>query len=329
MADAAAASRPSGARSRGGLVWHLRCILAVASSYLFGNEVFLRLVGGVNRVVLRGRIKGVFLLYPARRAYADALAYRWHQRRFAWHPGLVGLYRQDGRLGLIFGIPNMEDQLREDHNAADVMGLMHKMERIRDLISADRKIFAGILPSRFTRLGVTDDQLEQQRSLTARAVVSALDQVMASCGMDATTPILLIGGNGYIASKVFELCAGRPAHKVDLDGFATFRSLTEAMRGRPMIAVNLAKSSALAGYMDSFWPGVVVLNEVYPEPDEAELSALAARGVRCFHVVGVAGRAWPRFPRAYRNGIPCCAALPAAGGSAVTALVTELGCGTL
>jgi hypothetical protein len=316
--------RHGSVRRAGGLRRHLRCSLAVVSSYLFGNEAFLRLIGGINRVLLRGRIKGVFLLYPARQAYADALAYRWHQRRFAWCPGLVGAYRQDGGLGLIFGIPDLEEKLRDEDNGEHVLGLMRKMERVRQLVGAERKIFAGILPSRFAKLGVADEQLEQQRELTARAVVSALDQVVARTGVPRAGPIVLIGGKGYIASKVFDLCRDRSTYTVDIGEFDTFRRLAQEAHGGAAVVINLAKSTALAEYTEHFWPGVVVLNEVYPEPDETELAALAVRGVRCFHVVGVAGRAWPRFPRAYRGGIPCCAALPVAGSTDVTALVSEL-----
>lgn len=311
-------------RGQRGLLWHLRCTAAVATTYLFGNEVFLRAIGLLNRYVLRGNITGVFLLYPARKDYADALAYRWHQRRFAWHPALVGAYRQNGRTGLIFGIPNLEDDLRIESNADEVLNLQKRMERVRCLVKAERKIFAGILPSLFVRLNAPDSQLERQRDLTARAVISALDQVSGISAHDTRTPILLLGGKGYIAASVLELCAGRDVRSIDQGEFDAFRQIAGRMRGAPLMVINLAKSGALLEYAPYFWPGVVVLNEVYPEPGGEELAALERSGAACFHIVGVAGTAWPAFPRAYRNGIPCCAALPAAHDTEVTALVTRL-----
>lgn len=314
---------PAGPTGLQTLGWHGRRTAAVVSSYLVGNEPFLRLIGLFNRIAGR-KVAGIFLLYPARREYADALAYRWHQRRFAWRPGLVGVYRHGPRWGLIFGIPDMEDDLRQEHNAGNVMGLLHKMERIRGLIGAERKIFAGILPSLFSRLGAQDRQLEEQRRLTALAVVSALDQVSALKGLDAATPILLIGGRGYIATEVMQLCAGRSVRSIDLGEFDAFRTFADSTRGSALVVVNLAKSGALAEYAGHFWPGVVVLNEVYPEPSDAELATLETCGAQCFHVVGVAGGAWPAFPRAYRGGIPCCAALPSPDDTTVTALVTRL-----
>jgi hypothetical protein len=299
--------------------------LAVATSYLVGNTLFLGFLGVVNRYLLGHRVTGVFLLYPARQEYADALAFRWHQRRFAWSPGLVGIYRQGRNLGLIFGIPDPEDELRKEENAAQVLALHDKMQRVCARVGAGRKIFAGILPSQFYRLGVRDSQLEAQRRFTAAAVVSALDQLIALKGLSTATPILVIGGRGYIASDVLLLCAGRDISSIDLGEFDEFRRLTRAWHGSPLIVINLAKSGALAEYATHFWPGVVVLNEVYPEPGAAELAVLETCGAECFHVVGVAGTAWPPFPRAYRGGIPCCAALPSRDDDPVVAILTKLG----
>lgn len=71
--------------------------------------------------------------------------------------------------------------------------------------------------------------------------------------------------------------------------------------------LNLTKKGALSEYIPYFWPGVVVLNEVYPEPVKAEVAAIRAKGACCYHIAGVKGRAWPAFPRGYQGGIPCCA----------------------
>jgi hypothetical protein len=58
-------------------------------------------------------------------------------------------------------------------------------------------------------------------------------------------------------------------------------------------------------YIQHFWPGVVFINEVYPEPEKVE--ALRAKGVVCYHIAGIKARAWPAFPSGYQGGIPCCA----------------------
>jgi hypothetical protein len=158
------------------LAWHSRCIAAAISSYLLGTKGALACVGFISRFILRSPIVSVFLLYPARKEYADALAYQWHQRRFSWHPGLVGLYRQGGRYGLIFGIPNLEEDIRAEENAPRLLDLMSRMEAAQRSVGATRKVFAGILPSLFARNGIENEHLAEQRYLTARAVLQALDQ---------------------------------------------------------------------------------------------------------------------------------------------------------
>jgi len=155
------------------------------------------LVSFTSRYVLRSPIVSVFLLYPARKEYADALAYRWHQRRFSWQPGLVGFYRQGGRYGLIFGVPNLEDDIRAEHNAPQLHALMCRMDAAQRSVGAARKVFAGILPSMFSRNGIENEHLADQRYLTARAVLQALDQVIDQHGLGKDVPILVLGGRGY------------------------------------------------------------------------------------------------------------------------------------
>jgi hypothetical protein len=50
--------------------------------------------------------------------------------------------------------------------------------------------------------------------------------------------------------------------------------------------LNLTKKGALSEYIPYFWPGVVVLNEVYPEPGKSEVAAIQAKGGCCYHIAG-------------------------------------------
>lgn len=282
------------------------------------------LVSFTSRYVLRSPIVSVFLLYPARKEYADALAYRWHQRRFSWQPGLVGFYRQGGRYGLIFGVPNLEDDIRAEHNAPQLHALMCRMDAAQRSVGAARKVFAGILPSMFSRNGIENEHLADQRYLTARAVLQALDQVINQHGLGKDVPILVLGGRGYIASEVLRLCGGRSVTSIDVAEFDRFRAFVANHRGQPAVVVNLTKSGALLEYARELWPGAIVLNEVYPEPSAAEIAELQARGASCYHIVGVEGKAWPPFPRAYRGGIPCCASLPFSPDDPIPILIARL-----
>lgn len=309
------------------LRWHLRCIAALLSSYLLGSTAFILLLGLLNRLLGRP-IAMVFLFYPASQSYADAVCYRWHQRRFSWQPGLIGIFRQSGRIGLSFGIPNVEAQIKEDINAQNVILLQQRLEKIRRRLGADHKSFAGILPSTFARLGKEDSHVVRQRYLTARAVLAALDKVIELHALGPAVEVLVLGGRGYIAGEVLRLAAGRSVTAVDIGEFARFEAFVAARRGLPLIVVNLSRSGALADYLGHFWPGVIVLNEVYPEPSREELDRLSRNGVTCHHIAGVPGSSWPPFPRAYRGGIPCCAALPLGTGDQVAVVLAHL-CGPI
>ena len=307
-----------------GLLWHCRRIAAALSSYALGTRAALAIIGFICRHVLRTPIVSVFLLYPARKEYADALAYEWHQRRFSWYPGLVGLYRQGGRYGLIFGIPNLEDHIRAEENAPRLVELMNRMEAARSRVGASRKVFAGILPSAFVRNGIEDEHLAEQRHLTARAVLYALDEVVARHCLSESVPILVLGGRGYIALEVLQLTTRRNVTSIDVGEFEAFQKFANVNRGHPAVVVNLTKSGALSEYAREFWPGVIVLNEVYPEPSPAEITALETQGAICYHIIGVEGDAWPPFPKAYRGGIPCCASLPISSGDPISVLVSRM-----
>lgn len=306
------------------LRWHGRRTVAAISSYLFGTGASLAIIGLVARYILRKPIVSVFLLYPARKEYADALAYKWHQRRFSWCPGLVGIYRQGGRYGLIFGIPNLEDEIRIEQGAQHLLDLMNRMEAIRSRVGASRKVFAGILPSTFLRNGIENEHLVEQRNLTARAVLSALDKLMALHHLSADVQVLVLGGRGYIASEVLRLCGGRRVSSIDVGEWEAFSKFADNHIGCPVVVINLTKSGALSEYASKFWPGVFVLNEVYPEPSVAEITALEDRGAKCYHITGVTGEAWPTFPKAYRGAIPCCASLPISLHDPIPALISRL-----
>ena len=71
-----------------------------------------------------------------------------------------------------------------------------------------------------------------------------------------------------------------------------------------MLFTNNPKKGALAEYVKYFWPGVVVVNEVYPEPSKSEVAVIKDKGACCYHIAGVKGRAWPAFPRGYRAASP-------------------------
>ena len=181
------------------------------------------------------------------------------------------------------------------------------MEQIRDLLGADQKTFAGILPSLLVSRGIIQAEESVERKTTVAAVQQAIERVERLEQMARDTPVIVIGGSGFIGSGLLEANKGNNFYPLDLGGKETFSDLVMKFSGRPVIVLNLTKKGALAEYVKYFWPGVVVVNEVYPEPSKSEVAVIKDKGACCYHIAGVKGRAWPAFPRGYQGGIPCCA----------------------
>lgn len=182
------------------------------------------------------------------------------------------------------------------------------MEAIRHLVGARQKTFAGILPSLFNTRGVMDGAKSMERRTTIAAVQLALVQVRQEHGFPENTPILVLGGRGFVGSGLMEVVAGQEHYyALDIGEQKRFFSLRERYENKPLIVLNLTKKSAVLEYTPYFWSGVLLINEVYPELGKVEVEKLKAKGVVCYHIVGVRAKAFPPFPRGYQGGIPCCA----------------------
>jgi hypothetical protein len=126
--------------------------------------------------------------------------------------------------------------------------------------------------------------------------------------LDDETPIIILGGRGFIGRRVMKLLEGSMVYCVDtVDGKNGWPS---HLRDSRVIVVNITLNSAIKDYLWVFWPGTVVINEVYPEPTPDILRSLKIRDCSCYHIVGVQASAIPSFPSAYTGAIPCCAAWP-------------------
>lgn len=305
---------------------HLRRIFVLFFSTFIGRVWLYILIGLLNRFIFRRAIKNVFLLYPANDKYTLKYAYLWHARYYQWFPGLIGIMRQNGSWGLYLAISAAEETLAKDAGR-NLRILVERMERIRNLVGAEQKSFAGIIPGLLRARGIVKEPVE--REITATAVHRAIGQVKQIEKMPDDAALVVIGGQGFIGSRVVEYMrndgfAG-PIHSVDLKDDMDFEQLVLTLKGRPTILLNVSKKGALAKYIPYLWPEVIVLNEVYPEPPLTEVAAIQEKGARCYHISGVEARAWPPFPRAYKGGIPCCASfLPGDAEGAYRVLVTKM-----
>ncbi|OGY37061.1 MAG: hypothetical protein A3E36_01585 [Candidatus Andersenbacteria bacterium RIFCSPHIGHO2_12_FULL_45_11b] len=283
---------------------HLRRMPLEFLNILFNHDLLFWLIGIANKRV--GFLESVFLVYPASEKYARAYVYPFRLRRVMWNPWPCGLLWQNGKLTVMFCISATDSQFTDFCNAQNIVHVANRMERIRALLQAHGKTFAGILPGVLYAKRIIREAPEAD--LTAHAVVQAIEKIARAENLAANTPIVVLGGRGFIGRRIMRMLAESDACSVDSADANGHASWPDDLTGKPVIVVNVTVNHALADYLECMAPGTVVINEVYPEPTPDTLQRLWRQSCVCYHVVGIHAHALPPFPEAYRGAIPCCAA---------------------
>ena len=282
---------------------HIRRIAIEVFNLFFNHDFVFRLIGAVNKRL--GIIESVFLVYPANDDYGLAYAYNSRLRRNKWIPWPVGFFRQNGKMGIKFAISAHNGDFRDSASKRNLRSVMERMEKIRILLGAKRKSFAGILPGVLFAHRLVKEVYEAE--VTAEIVKRVIKKVMVQEGLDEKTPIIILGGRGFIGRRVVASLPKDSVFSVDIAGNG--RTIWPLhLKGKPALLVNISLSSVLSQYLPLLWPGMVVINEVYPEPEPKVVEYLESIGCHLYHIIGVKAKALPSFPHGYKGGIPCCAA---------------------
>ncbi len=296
-------SMPSLKSLRRKILIHVRRIYVMILNFLFGHNVVFYLIGLISRVLFRKGIKSVFLLYPGHRRYAEAYVYDWYRAQMQWKPRLVGLLWQNGRISLTFGISACDEDIWSD-SGENLKKVYNRIEGIKKKLGANQATFAGILPGVFMAKNIMSHSVE--REVTVPAVVRAVNMVKEKENMPLHTAIIVLGGSGFIGNVLVQ--ALRKDHNgalfsLDIGNSSEFSRI----RVGPAIVINVTKKGVLKEYVSSMHSGMVVINEVYPPPNNDLVRKIKAIGAKIFHINGIKGGALPAFPHDYAGGIPCCA----------------------
>ncbi len=289
-----------------GLKMHVRRLLVVLFNTICGNIVFYVIVGFVNRLIGRP-IKSVFLFYSVNEEYRRTMIPDWYAVIVRWRPGLGQVIKQNGYWCLSFGITSSDDDFRNEVNLPKLTKLYRDVDFIRRVVGAKQMTFSGILPGIFVSRGIVKADGCPEDKNTVKVVMKAIEQVLRLENMLSNCSVIVLGGRGFIGRKITELLeiTGRKVYPVDIKDNTEIPS---QLRGLSVIVLNITKEGALTEYIPCLWREAVLVNEVYPEPSTQERDLLRTRGIKCYHVTGVKAYALPRFMRAYKGGIPCCAA---------------------
>ncbi|HOZ56030.1 MAG: hypothetical protein BWY51_00070 [Parcubacteria group bacterium ADurb.Bin316] len=300
---------------------HVRRMLVVLFNTICGNILFYILVGIINRMVGRP-IKSIFLFYSVNIEYRRTMIPDWYAKVVAWRPGLGQVIGHGSWCGgLSFGITSNDDDFRNPENKAKLHKLYHDVDFIRRVVGAEQMTFSGVLPGVFVSLGIVKEDESLENANTVKVVMKAVDEVVRLEGMKVDCPVVVLGGRGFIGRRIAELLESyeRKVYSVDTKDRTT---IPQHLKGTATIVLNITKAGALSEYIPRLWKEAIIVNEVYPEPSVQEQTLMRVRGLRCYHITGVKASALPRFMKAYKGGIPCCAAyLP---DDNFQALVTKL-----
>jgi hypothetical protein len=281
---------------------HARRLWTEFLNRCLNHDGVLKLIGSANGKL--GLIASVFLAYPATQEFSDAYTYPFRARLMDWNPGPVGFFWMGGKIGIEFTVSNRDAEFVDPANAEKLRKLVARVKEIQGLLRAEHVTFAGTLPGILLRNRIVREMPEA--GVTAEIVAQAVRQVIDLEKMPRDTPVIVLGGRGFIGRKVVALLPRETVHCVDIKNEQD--EWPSHLRGKPAVLVNISTHRALESRLQDLWPEMVLVNEVYPEPPHHLLVRLRDIGCRGYHVVGVKALSLPLFPGAYGGGIPCCAA---------------------
>lgn len=285
---------------------HIRRLFVLNLNLIFNNRIFWAIIGSINKRTKF--IKTIFLAYPANDKFTKEYVFESVIEETKWSPWVTGFFVQNGKLGINFAISSTEIDFRDDINLERLRELWLKMNHLRQLLDADQMTFAGILPGIFYKKDIINNlpiELDNTVSAVKNVVLSIIDDLSLSIN---TTPIIVLGGKGFIGNKFIEAMKDSIVYCVDknTENEHSIKDILNQYNDK-VIILNVASQKALEENLIYFDEKVIIINEVYPEPDSKITKKITENGSMLFHVVGVKGRAFPRFPKAYKDGIPCCA----------------------
>jgi len=285
---------------------------------VLNHDLILRAIGLANKNM--GVIKVVFCCYPTNKKYMQAYTSQKSViEKYKWSPFLAGIFCHDGGIGLKFFVSATEEDFSSEEGRSSGLGkLNNKMDHIRSILHASDVTYSGTLPGILFRNGLHLNGKERQK--VVKAVVKAIDKVRFREGFSEDCPIIILGHKGFVGSEVRKKLGEDRCYGVDLDPktkLPDYKSWPDHLQGQNAILVNISRAHQLEKYSNYIWKNLVLLNEVYPEPNEDSVHLYCAKGGNMYHLVGNVGWSLPSFPRAYAGGIPCCASWDYAGADTV------------
>jgi hypothetical protein len=289
---------------------HFIKISLIVVNLLLNYKWFYNIIGFVN--TRKRVIKSVFVAYPATKEYSSKHIYGWYKVPTLWKPYIIGFSKQGRYYTLLTAISSTEEDFKKIENEIFLKKMVERTENIRKAIKAEYKTFAGILPGLLFMKRIIRETPEAD--VTVDTVLDAEKKIRIIENYPEDIPLIILGGKGFIGRRLIKKLSQsskRQIFEVDINGYdKNNRSIwPDEIYGRKSILINVSRKNVLYNYIPLCWKEMILLNEVYPEPNKLECSQLKKMGIKAYHVVGVEASAFPKFPGSYKDGVPCCAAI--------------------
>ena len=289
---------------------------------MFGRKLIIGLAAlvaltGSPYVIIRflnrqnGRWTSVFFCYAGSGKFVTSYAFPGIAGFFKWRPTPIGVMRQNGELGLVLASAMSEQDFLDPKNASEFARLQSRLARIAQRMDIETINVAGILPGVLKQTNGLE--VNDTRATVVQAVVAAVSRMEQAQNLENVQDIIVLGGAGRIGTGVVSAlrAEGWLCHVVDVAHGAP--EFPHHLHGKPVLLLDIARKGAIEEYIQHMWPEMTVLNEVFPCPSRRLVKQMVERGVRVFHLAGVAGKITPPLPHGYETAIPCCAARPIDG----------------
>jgi hypothetical protein len=272
----------------------------------FNHDVVFKGLGLINQKI--GFIEVIYCGYPSNKKYLAEYdsKIKGQVEKYKYRPYLAGFYIQNKRLGFKFFISATEEEFSKGEGLIQLSQVEKRVREIKHFLNAKEQSFAGIVSGLLYRNGHITESSERDK--VVRCVVKGIEKVRELEGYDKNVPIIILGAKGYIGSEVAKGLQNRKLYLLDINKDEKVSSDWPAeLAGTKAIMVNISRKHQLKHYAPLVWKELVLLNEVYPEPNQEELALYEKKGGHVYHLSGVKGWSAPSFPGGYENAIPCSA----------------------
>jgi len=278
--------------------------LLLIINYLLNYPLIFKLIGIINKKFKI--IENIFIAYPANRAYAEAYAYKRFYPQMKWTPWIAALLKHKKSFGIMMVVSATEEDFLDSANLKNLQLMVKRTEIIGNLLGVSQITYSGVLPGILHKHCIRQSYIEAD--ITINVILASEKLILSQLGFPSDLPLIILGNKGFIGTRLTSRLNNREYYSIDFQSpnAANVKDWPFHLKNKPAVLINVSRKFVMTNYIHLFWPELIIINDVYPESSREEIQKISEIGCSFYHVSGVKGRSWPRFPKVYKEGLPCC-----------------------